>query len=137
MSFLPLCLIFHLDSLHYHLDFPHFLHFHSGSLDYHACFPYMHSHSIPHFPHPFSQHFPESVPQFPILAFTDSLLSLYFLRICFKKIVALVQKGTVPYYCITLNTKLLFTSSLMSSVLSPKIIYLLVLQVKKSIICEV
>ena len=58
--------------------------------------------------HPYSPHFPHSVLQFPIFAFTDSLLSLYSLRIYFRKIVDLVQKRTLPY-CINLGTKLLFT----------------------------
>ena len=93
--------------------------------------------SVPAFPshsshsHSYSPHFPHFVIQFPILAYTDSLFSLYFLRTYFRKIVALFQKRTLPFcYCITLGTKLLFTSSVTSSVLSPKIIYLIVSQVK-------
>ena len=55
-------------------------------------FPSHSSHS-----HPYSPHFPHFVPQFPILAFTDSLLSLQSLRICFKKIIALVKKLTFSF----------------------------------------
>ena len=47
--------------------------------------------------HPYSLHFPHSVLQFFILAFTDNLLSLYSSRIYFGKIVALVQKQTFPF----------------------------------------
>ena len=74
MLFLPLYLSFHLDSPHRHPDSPHFSYF-----------------------HPDSPNSPYSVLQFPILAFTDSLLSLYSLRIYFRKIVALVQKWTLPF----------------------------------------
>ena len=90
-------------------------------------FPYHFSHSLT-----YSLHFPHSVLHFPILFFTDSLLSLCSLRIYFRKIVALIQKQNTPlfYYCITLGAKLLFTSSMTSWVLSPKIIYFIVPQVK-------
>ena len=37
------------------------------------------------------------IPQFPILGFTDSLLSLQSLRIYLRKIVNLVQKRTLPF----------------------------------------
>ena len=47
---------------------------------------------------PYSPHFPHSVLQFLILALTDSLLSLYSLRSCFRKIVSLVQKRTLPFF---------------------------------------
>ena len=50
--------------------------------------------------HPYFLHFPHSVLQFPILPFTDSLLSLYCWRIYFRKIVALVQKWTLPIFTI-------------------------------------
>ena len=59
--------------------------------------------STPAFPshslhsHPYSPHFSHSVLQFPILALTDSLLSLYFLRSYFRKIVALVQNEHSPF----------------------------------------
>ena len=56
-------------------------------------FPSHSSHS-----HPYSPYFTHSVLQFPILTFTDSQLSLYSLRIYFKKIVALVQKRTLPFF---------------------------------------
>ena len=50
-----------------------------------AAFPChsLHSHSC-------SLHFPHSVLQFPIMAFTNSLLSLYSSRIYFRKIVDLL-----------------------------------------------
>ena len=55
---------------------------------------------LPHSSHsnPYPPHFPHSVLQFPILALTDSLLSLYSLRSYFRKIVALVQKRTLPFF---------------------------------------
>ena len=56
-------------------------------------FPSHSSHSHLYFPQ-----FPHSVLEFPILAFTDSLLSLYSLSIYFRKIVALVQKRTLPFF---------------------------------------
>ena len=56
-------------------------------------FPYHFSHSLT-----YSLHFPHSVLQFPILVFTDSLLSLCSLRIYFRKIVALIQKQTLPFF---------------------------------------
>ena len=73
--FLLLHLSFDLDSLHYHPDSQHFLHFYS-----------------------YSPHFPYSILQFHILAFTDSVLSLYSLRICLRKIVALNQKRTLSFF---------------------------------------
>ena len=133
MLFLPLYLSFHLDSLHRQPDSPHFSYFYPDSLYSHADSSHLHSHTIPRIlPIPYSQRFPDSVLQFHILAFVDSLLSLYSLKIYFRKIVALLHKTNTPlfYYCITLDTKLLFTSCVTSSVLSPKIIYLIVLQVK-------
>ena len=45
------------------------------------------------------------------------------------------MKTPLFYYCITLGTKLLFTSSMTSSVLSPKIIYLILTSSKKCMIC--
>ena len=60
--------------------------------------------SAPAFPsysshaHPYSPHFPHSALQFPILALTDSLLSLYSLRSYFRKIIAVVQKRTFPFF---------------------------------------
>ena len=122
VSFLPLYLSFHLDSLHHHPDSPQFLHFDSDSLHFHANALRSHSHPISHFHHN-SPHFPHSVPQFLIYDFTDSLLSLKSLTIYFRKILALVQKHSP-------HSKLLFTSSMTSSVSSPKTIYLIVSQVK-------
>ena len=55
-------------------------------------FPSHSSHS-----HLYSLHFPHSIFQFPILDFTDNLLSLLSLIIHFRKIVALVQKRTLPF----------------------------------------
>ena len=84
MSFLPLYLSVHLNSLHRQTDSPYFLHFHPGFLHIYSCW-------FPAFP-PHSSHSSYFVPQFPISTFTDSLLSLQFLRISFKKIVTLVKK---------------------------------------------
>ena len=89
--FLPLYLSFHLDSLHHHPDSPHFFLFQPRFPAFSrwfsaAAFP---SHSL--HSHPCPLHFPHSVLQFPIMAFTDSLLSLYSLRIYFRKIVDLLM----------------------------------------------
>ena len=67
MLFLSLYLSFHLDSLHPNPDFPRFSHFHPHSP--HSFFDSRTRISVPHFPH--------SVPQFPIWAFTDSLCSVW------------------------------------------------------------
>ena len=56
-------------------------------------FPSHFSHS-----HPYSLHFSHSVPQFPILTFTDSLLSSYSLIIYFRKIVGLLQMRTFSFF---------------------------------------
>ena len=53
--------------------------------------------SFPAFPPLFSA-FPSFRSPISILAWTDSLLSLYSLRSYFRKIVALVQKWTVPFF---------------------------------------
>ena len=88
-------------------------------------FPSHSSHS-----HPYSMHFPYSISQFPIVPLTDSLLSLE--NSCFS------SKTNTPlsYYCITLDTKLSFTSSRTISVLLTKIVYLIVPHVK-TVICNV
>ena len=129
VSFLPLYLSFHLDSLHRHPDSPQFLHFDSDSLHFHANALRSHSHPISHFHHN-SPHFPHSVPQFLIFDFIDSLLSLQSLTIYFRKILALVQKHSPLLLLHNPHSKLLFTSSMTSSVSSPKTIYLIVSQVK-------
>ena len=60
--------------------------------------------SAPAFPshslhsHPYFPDIPHFVLQFPILAFTDTVLSLYSLSIYFRTIVALVQKRTLPFF---------------------------------------
>ena len=95
VSFLLLYLSFHFDSQHRHPDSPHFSHFHPDSPHSHADSPNPHSLPIPRIPALIPPHFPHSVPQFLILVFTHSLLSLKFLRICLRKIVALIQKRIV------------------------------------------
>ena len=50
-----------------------------------------HFHLVLRIPTLKSPHFPNSVPQFPVLAFIDSLLNLQSLRIYFREIVNLVQ----------------------------------------------
>ena len=107
MLFLPLYLSFHLDSLQRHSDSQHFLYFHLDFPHFHADSLHPHSHPISHIPtlslhisvstFP-SPHFPHSVLQFPILALTNSLLSFYSLRSYFRKIVALAQKRTLPFF---------------------------------------
>ena len=101
MSFLPIYLIFHLDSLHCHPDSPHSSHVHPDSfilaliLCAHIPIPFL------AFP-PFSPHSPHSIPQFPSLTFTDSLLNFYsfstYFRYLFILIVALVKKQTLPLF---------------------------------------
>ena len=68
----------------------------SKSLTILTYFPYSHVYSLHSHSHPIPR-VPTlirriSLIQFPILASTDSFLSLYSLRIYFRKIVALVQK---------------------------------------------
>ena len=73
----------------------------SKSLTILTYFPYSHVYSLHSHSHPIPR-VPTlirriSLIQFPILASTDSFLSLYSLRIYFRKIVALVQKWTLPF----------------------------------------
>ena len=103
-------LSFHLDSLHRHLDCPHFSYFRPDSLHCHTDSP----NPYPHFSHLYSPH---SVLQFPILFFTGILLSLYSLRIYLRKIVA-----KIVYDVISVITKTYLPYSASS---------------KKSIVCEV
>ena len=110
MLLLPLYLRFHLDSLHrplihYIFVFPPRF----PTFPRRCSAPAFTSHSS--HSHPYCPHFPHSDLQLPIFALTDSQLSLYSLRSYFRKIVALVQKRTLPLF---------FTSSMTSSVLSPK-----------------
>ena len=65
--------------------------------------PIFPSHSL--HSHLYSPHFPHSVLQFLISALTDSLLSLYSLRSYFRKIVALVQKRTLPSFLLLRNSR--------------------------------
>ena len=125
MLFLPLYLRFHLDSCITTLirdifcistQIPRI-----PTLILRTAFP---SHSS-HF-HPYSPHFPHSVLQFSILAFTDSLLSLYSLRIYFRKIVALVQKWTLPFLLLHNSRHQIIIYIIYEVIsLSPKIIYLI------------
>ena len=89
MSFLPLYLSFHLHSLHRYHDSPHFLYFHPDSHHCHAnslySIPILHSTLI------------LRIFLIPIFKY---LLSLYSSRIYFRKIVALVQKPTLPFLTI-------------------------------------
>ena len=116
--FLPLYLSFHFDS---HSDSPHFSHFQPVPR-IPGRFQTTTFSSYSSFSHPYSTHSPHSIPQF--LIFTDSLLSWSSLKNYFRKIVALVQKRTntpVCYYYITFSNRLLFISSMTSSVLSPEV----------------
>ena len=47
--------------------------------------------------HPYSQHYPHFIPQFPVSVFTESLPKLESLRIYFRKIVALAEKRTLLF----------------------------------------
>ena len=85
-------------------------------------FPSHSSHS-----HSYSSHFLHFVPEFSILAFTDSLLNLQFLRIYFNKIVALVQKRTLSFVTTVTAVTFVITMS------PPKSIYLTVSQKKKNL----
>ena len=95
---------------------------------------------LPHSSHsnPYSPHFPHSVLQFPILALTDSLLSLYSLRSYFRKIVALVQKRTLPFLRLH-NSRHQIIIYLVYDVINviTKNYLLYSASSKKSIICEV
>ena len=111
-------LSFHFDS---HSDSPHFSHFQPVPR-IPGRFQTTTFSSYSSFSHPYSTHSPHSIPQF--LIFTDSLLSWSSLKNYFRKIVALVQKRTntpVCYYYITFSNRLLFISSMTSSVLSPEV----------------
>ena len=57
--------------------------------------PALPSHSL--HSHRYSLHYPHAIPKISILAFTDSQFSLCPLVIYFRKIVALVQKRTLPF----------------------------------------
>ena len=95
-------------------------------------FPSHFSHS-----HPYSPHFPHSVLQLPILAFTDSLLSLYSLRIYSMKIVALVKKRSL--FLLLHNSHHQIIVSIIHDVISviTKNYLPYSASSKKSIICEV
>ena len=129
MIFLPLYLSFHLHSLHRHPDSPHFLHFHPDSRHCHA--NSLDSHFHPIF-HSYSPHFPPSDIQLPG--------HFVFFKNLFQENICFSSKTKTPLfnYYITPGTKLLFTSSMTLSVLSPKIIYLMVSQVKnlESVKCQ-
>ena len=105
---IPLYLSFQLDFLHPHTDFPHFF-----------AFPPM----LPAFPshssqsHTHSPHFPHSVPLIPHFGFYRQPAQFVIFNNLIQIIVALVQKRTLPFV-------------MTSSVLSPKIIYLMMPQVK-------
>ena len=74
--------------------FPHFLYFHPDSPHSHAESPLPHFHPIPHISTLILR---ISLISFSNSPFTDSLLSLYSLRIYFSKIDILVQKRTLPF----------------------------------------
>ena len=94
--------------------------------------------AFPASPSAFPSHFlhsPHFAPNFHILAFTDNLLSLKSLKIYFKKIITLVQKLTL--HLVTTVQPLLqiivyIIYDVISNNLPPKIIYLIVPQVKKN-----
>ena len=135
MSFLPLYISFHLDSLHHHLDSHIFLHFHPDSRDSHADSPHRHSHPIPHIPTLILWISLILFPQFPILVFIGSLLGLLSLRIYFRKTVALVQKRTL-HFVTTANPRHQIIVYIIYGVISV-ITKNYSASSKKSIICEV
>ena len=114
MSFLPLHLGFHVDFLHRHSDSPHFFHFDADFPHPHADSPHPHSHPIPRIPRLILRISLILFPDFPFWILQIACSVCNFLRIYFRKIVALVQKRTLPFV-------------MTSSVLSPKIIYLIYL----------
>ena len=96
--FLPLYLSFYLKSLHRHPDSPHLLYFHPHFPHSHADSPHLHSHPIPCIP--------TLILRISLIPFSNSpfwLLQIacsvcIFLRIYFRKIDALVQKRTLPFF---------------------------------------
>ena len=75
--------------------------------------------------------FPSFRSPIPHFGFNRQPAQFVFFKKLFQENSCFSSKTNTPlfYYCITLGTKLLFTSSMTSSVLSPKIIYLIVPQV--------
>ena len=94
----------------------------------------------PRFPHPYADsphlHF-HPIARIPTLILCISFIPFSNSPFWFLQI-ACWANTLIFYFCITLDTKLLFTSSMMSSVLSSKLIYLRVPQVKNlwSVKCE-
>ena len=131
VSFVPLYLSFIFDSMHGHSDSPHFSHFQPVSPHSHADSPQPHSHCILHIPTLIFRISLILLPNSPfeLLQIAYSVCNLYEMILgnsCF----ILKSNTSLYYYCITISTKLLFTSSMTASVLSTKSIYLIVPQVK-------
>ena len=119
-----------LDSLHRHPDAPHFSYFHPdfppSMLIFRTSIPSL----FLAFPPVFSvlPSFCSSIPHF---GFYRQPAQFMFFKNLFYETSCFSSKTNTPlfYYCVSLGTKL-FTPSMTSSVLSPKLIYLMVPQVK-------
>ena len=135
MSFLPLYISFHLDSLHHHLDSPYFFAFPPRFPRFPHWFPAPAFPSHSSYSHPYSLDFSHSFTQFPILVFIGSLLGLLSLRIYFRKTVALVQKRTL-HFVTTANPRHQIIVYIIYDVISV-ITKNYSASSKKSIICEV
>ena len=134
MLFQPLYLSFHLDSLHRNHDSPHFSHFHADSLHTHSnpilrISTLIHRISLILF-----SNSPFWLLQIACSVCIPSLFSLIYLR----KIVALVQNEHFPYLQVHNSRHQIIYIVYDISVLPPKIIYLIVPQVKYliSVKCE-
>ena len=96
MSFPRLYFSFHLYSLDRHPNFPHFLHFHPDSSHSHTDSPYPNSQLTPRIPTlilAFSS-FRSQIPHFDFYRYPAQLV---FVKIYFRKVVALVKKQTLLF----------------------------------------
>ena len=105
----------------------HFLHHHADSQNFLNSYPhYLHSHADSLHSHPITC-IPTLILCIPLIPFSNSTFWLS------KK----KKDSPLSYYYITLGTKLLFTLSMMSSVINTKYCLLYNASSKKSVICEV
>ena len=123
MLFQPLYLSFHLDSLHRNHDSPHFSHFHADSLRTHSN-PILRISTLIH--------------HISLILFCSVCIPSLFSLIYLRKIVALVQNEHFPYLQVHNSRHQIIYIVYDISVLPPKIIYLIVPQVKYliSVKCE-
>ena len=123
MSFLPLYLNFHLDSLHSHHDSSHTLHFYPDFPHSHANSPHPHSHPIPRISTlilRISLILSRNSP-FWLLQIACSVCNLQEFIL---ENSSFSSKANIPlcFYCINFQHQIIFTSYMTSSVLSPNII---------------